>query len=133
MKINATRFFALWLTVFFVVLQTGCGYDGPKMTAQELKKTLEDPGHKIQVIDVRPSKLFKKGHIAGAKNYPLENLPRTSKELAPFSGNLAIICNRGKKSIAALDQLTAERISAILVEGGMEQWEAAGYPVVERR
>jgi rhodanese-related sulfurtransferase len=126
---NMPQYFLLSFFTFFLLIPAGCGYDGPKITVEELRVRLDSPNQKMTVVDVRPSILFKKGHIPGAVNYPLENLVRTSRDLAALRGELAIICSQGKKSIAALDQLSNERIPAMLVEGGMEQWEAAGYPL----
>lgn len=119
--------FSPFILIMFAFLS--CGYDGPRMSVHELKSILDNPKREITVVDVRPSSLFKKGHVPRSINYPLENLPRTSKELAAIKGDLAIICSEGNRSVDALNQLNQERIFAILIEGGIKDWQAAGYPI----
>ena len=114
----------LLLTIF-----TGCGFDGPVMSVTELKSVLADPNREVTVIDVRPTAQFKKGHVPGAKNYPLEEIDLTWNSISSIKGEIAIICTCGKRSLAAIKKLSVKGINTALVEGGMKKWEAAGYPI----
>lgn len=125
-----SRRIVICIGIAALLMSAGCGYDGPKVTVQELKAIVDDPDRDIAVIDVRPSILFKKGHVEGAMNYPIENFSRTSKELAAIKKDLAVICTTGKRSLEAIEQLEKQRIQASLVQGGMKEWQAFRYPQV---
>ena len=75
----------------------GCGYSGPKFSVQELKVAMDDPSREVTVIDVRPGVLFRKGHIPGSKNCPLEKLEEKRADIASINGEVALICTCGKK------------------------------------
>ncbi len=126
--VNNTLLTAVLVALFGVA---GCGYDGPEITVQELNATLGDSERETTVIDVRPKNQFEKGHVPGARNYPLEVLPQESERIASLKGDVAIICTCGRRSLAAVKQLATKGIKSILVEGGMKKWEAAGYPVTK--
>ena len=106
----------------------GCGYSGPIMSVTELKSAIDEPEQKINVVDVRPSIQFKSGHVPGAVNFPLEEIETSWKTIASFKGDIAIICTCGRRSLAAIEKLSARGITAALVEGGMKKWDAEGYP-----
>ena len=85
------------LVVVFLV-SVGCGYDGPKMTVQELKAAVDDSKREITVVDVRPQIQFDKGHVSGALNHPLEGFEKSFETIASTKGEVAIICTCGKRS-----------------------------------
>jgi phage shock protein E len=114
-----------------LALALGCGYDGPRVTVQELKGRLDRPDPRITIVDVRPRALYTKGHVAGAVNCPLEQLAACRPEIAALDGDVAVICNCGRGALAAIKQLAAHGVSAILVEGGYKQWRAAGFALVK--
>jgi rhodanese-related sulfurtransferase len=117
------------LMAALLISPAGCGYNGPKITVQELNRALDDSSRNITVIDVRPAIQFKKGHIAEAVNYPLEELEKYKEAIRAVKGDVAVICTCGKKALAAAKRLAKDGVSVILVEGGYKKWEGAGYPL----
>jgi rhodanese-related sulfurtransferase len=110
---------------------SGCGYDGPIMSVEELAAALDDPHRRPTVIDVRPRSQFAKGHIRGARNYPLAGLKGKVADISSIKGDVAVICNCGKNALAAAKQLRESGITVTLVEGGYKKWSAAGYPLAK--
>jgi rhodanese-related sulfurtransferase len=88
----------------------------------------------IELVDVRPSVEFHRGHIRGARSIPLQGfLPakviqrRRLKKTDP----LFLICgDHLKGSLAAGMLLAAGFEQAVIVEGGMDLWEKQGLPTV---
>jgi rhodanese-related sulfurtransferase len=103
------------------------------ITPLELE-ALIDNGKPVEIIDVRPRKDFKQVHALGARSVPLAEFdaPTVLKNRklgkdAPFY----VMCRK-----RALAELAAESLQAaglaepIIVEGGIEEWERHGLPVV---
>ena len=120
--------YSLFLGILISTSLLGCGYSGPIMSVKELKSAIDDPKQKINVIDVRPAIQFNGGHVPGALNFPLEEIETSWKTISSIKGEIAIICTCGRRSLAAIEKLSARGITAALVEGGMKQWDAEGYP-----
>jgi rhodanese-related sulfurtransferase len=110
------------------VAASACGYDGPRLTVEELSSRIEADPAGVTVLDVRPRSLFDRGHVAGAINIPLEELDARFSEIASIGGTLAVMCTCGRLSLDAVKRLRARGLDPVLVEGGMRDWERAGYP-----
>ena len=81
------------------------------------------------VLDVRTAAEFAEGHIAGATNIPLDGLGALTGDLDPGQP-LYVICRSGSRSAQASAQLVKAGFRDIRnVTGGMNEWQAAGYPV----
>lgn len=106
---------------------TGCGYDGPKMTVEELNTAVETEPGGIMVIDVRPAVQYRKGHVEGAVNIPLETFDTGFQSLSRGEKKLVIICTCGRRALAAIKKLAKRGIEATLVVGGYQEWEKAGF------
>jgi uncharacterized membrane protein YdjX (TVP38/TMEM64 family)/rhodanese-related sulfurtransferase len=102
------------------------------LTASELR-SLIDRGDEIHVLDVRTVADYDGpgGHVPGAKNIPLEELPQRLDELQPWRGRrVAVICRTNRRSGEAARQLRQSGFwTAFLVSDGMLAWENAGFPV----
>jgi uncharacterized membrane protein YdjX (TVP38/TMEM64 family)/rhodanese-related sulfurtransferase len=87
----------------------------------------------IAVIDVRgPDELSGPlGHIAGARNIPLPELPRRVGELRALTETpVVLVCKTDKRSASAAAMLDAAGFRDISVlRGGMMRWNEAGLPV----
>jgi rhodanese-related sulfurtransferase len=114
--------------VALVLCAIGCGYDGPKLTVDELKAALDDPARAVHVIDVRPAALYRKGHVPGALSIPRERLDRDRVLELTRKGEVAVYCTCGRNALPTVKQLQAQGVAVILVAGGYKKWEAAGYP-----
>ena len=104
----------------------------PMLAVHELKTKL-DAGDDLLVLDVREAKDLSGdlGHIAAARNIPLEELPRRLAELeAHIKRPIAIVCRTDKRSAAAAQLLSGKGFSDVRVtRGGMTEWNKSGFPV----
>lgn len=98
----------------------------------ELKKRL-DGGADLLVLDVRTPAEFdgELGHIAGALNIPIDELPSRIAELSAWRQRTVVtLCRTDRRSSTAVAVLVANGFSDVEVAaGGMAQWHAKGYPV----
>jgi rhodanese-related sulfurtransferase len=91
----------------------------------------------FDLIDVRTQEEFDKAHIAGARSIPLPEL-RASKVLRDrklsATEPLYVICR--SRVLAGLASGILEGVgcaNAVVVDGGMETWQAHRLPVVRRK
>lgn len=86
------------------------------------------------VLDVRESKDFKAGHIAGARNIPQSSLDSRINELEKHKSQPIIVaCKHGQSSGAVQAKLAKAGFErAYKLKGGMVQWQADGLPVVKK-
>ncbi len=88
------------------------------------------------LVDVREPDEHARERIPGARHLPLSQLD--DAELAVHQGKPVIFhCRSGARTIANAPRLAAragEACEALVVEGGLDAWKAAGLPVtVDRR
>ena len=126
-RIEASASSLLIVVVSYLV--SGCGYDGPRISIHDLRDRLDDSAQKMTVIDVRDSKLYRKGHIPGAENIPFKYVRNEVETIKEMKGDVAIICKCGRQALATVKQLQGEGIKAIFVEGGYEEWKKSGFPL----
>ncbi len=77
----------------------------------------------ILLIDIRPEKVFRQGHIEGALNIPMYQLHLRYGEL-PLNRLLIIVDNRGFRSYLAGSYLTLKGFEVKTLFGGMAKWDA---------
>lgn len=95
-----------------------------KELAQRLKDDL------VTVLDVRPADEYAAGHLPGAVNIPLRELPRRLREL-PKGREIVAYC-RGPYCVLAFEAVALLRARGFRVrrlEDGFPEWRAAGQPV----
>lgn len=90
--------------------------------ALELIKSNKD----LIILDVRTPDEFKSGHIQGAKNVPLGEIPRRMKELEKYRGKpLLVHCASGNRSIRAVGILLKNNYGPIYhMNRGLAGWNA---------
>jgi rhodanese-related sulfurtransferase len=112
----------------------------PSITIEELKRRLDArPG--ILVLDVRTAADFvgEQGHIRGALNLPLEDLPAQLADTeSPLGEDLerpiALVCRTDRRSAKAAALLARRGFAQVqVVQGGMTAWLAQGWPVEDAR
>jgi rhodanese-related sulfurtransferase len=86
----------------------------------------------VLVLDVRGPDEFvgPLGHITGAVNLPLNELPAHLIQLVDDSRPIVVVCKTDRRSSMAAERLREAGSSNVSVlRGGMEQWRALGLPV----
>lgn len=83
------------------------------------------------VLDVRTPGEFAQGHVPGAVNITMQELPARLSELEPHKGkDIAVICAVGGRSDSATSFLREKGYgTASNVLGGTQAWVRAGYPL----
>jgi hydroxyacylglutathione hydrolase len=77
----------------------------------------------VTVVDVRRVDEFAEGHIAGAINVPLGELPGRLDDL-PSDKRVVVYCQGGFRSAIATSLLNQNDIDAINMDGGYDAWQA---------
>lgn len=94
-----------------------------KLTAMQTR------GH-VDLIDVRSAQEFAEGHIAGARNIPLDQFDPAMLD-AGSDAPVVIYCRSGRRSDVAARRLAAHTgAPATHLDGGIVAWEAAGQATV---
>ncbi len=83
-------------------------------------------------VDLRPAEQFQAGHIAQARNMPLDEMQRKAGTL-PKNKLLVLICEQGRDSARAIAELRRQGFAEVAaLEGGMRAWNQAGLPVTRK-
>ncbi|GGS01271.1 rhodanese-like domain-containing protein [Deinococcus sedimenti] len=81
------------------------------------------------VLDVRTDAEYREGHVPGAALLPLADLGTRMNEV-PKDRPVYVICRSGNRSAQASAQLVKAGYTRVFnVDGGMNAWTSAGYPV----
>jgi rhodanese-related sulfurtransferase len=104
----------------------------PMLDVDTLKQQLER-GEPVIVLDVRDPAEFndQEGHIPGATNLPLAELPVRVAELADRRQDaIRLVCRTDRRSAQAAGLLADAGFADVrVVRGGMTAWRAMGGPV----
>ena len=109
----------------------------PQMDVHTLQHKLSING--LQVLDVRSSDEWDEGHIKKAHLMTFTHMvqqltfPAHLPNLAiPKDKHIAVTCATGKRSSTAISIMRREGFRHLYnVTGGMEAWEAAGFPMLD--
>lgn len=88
----------------------------------------------LLILDVRGPDEFTGplGHIAGATNLPLNDLPERPPDLVRKDRPVVVVCKTDRRSSIAANQLRKAGVADVSVlRGGMERWRELGLPVSE--
>jgi rhodanese-related sulfurtransferase len=87
------------------------------------------------LVDVRSAELYRRGHIAGAINIPLETIGSAEAAvIRRLGGATAVVVYCGGHECGAAASATRDLAArgvrdAAIYSGGFEQWTATGLPV----
>lgn len=81
------------------------------------------------LLDVREDDEWAAGHAPAARHIPLGELGARAAEV-PQDELIYVICRSGHRSGQAAQALAGAGWRAVNVAGGMQQWAAAGLPMV---
>jgi sulfur-carrier protein adenylyltransferase/sulfurtransferase len=97
-------------------------YAGPEVTAEELRRELDEKGSGLVLIDVREPHEWEIAHIEGAQLIPLGQLP---ERLGELDGHAEIVthCHHGARSMKALGILKGAGFNRVRsLAGGIDAW-----------
>jgi rhodanese-related sulfurtransferase len=80
------------------------------------------------VLDVRTPEEYALGHLPGAINVPVDEIPWRRAELPP--GQVLTVCSTGNRAWRAAQSLRRTGRTALCLTGGTKAWAAAGLPLV---
>lgn len=80
------------------------------------------------LLDVRQDDEWQAGHIEGAQHVPLGQLAASLADV-PTDRPVVTVCRSGHRSAIAARGLSARGIRAENLDGGVEAWAKAGYPL----
>jgi rhodanese-related sulfurtransferase len=75
-----------------------------------------------RLVDVRTPDEYAAGHIEGAVNIPVQELPGRVDELAPKDAPVVVYCRSGARSASARRTLEAAGYTKVLDLGPMSRW-----------
>jgi rhodanese-related sulfurtransferase len=85
------------------------------------------------MLDVREYPEYAEAHVPGGRLLPLGEL-RRRPELAGKWGEVLLLCRSGRRATEAAEILSRfGSVQPIVIEGGIEAWKQAGYPVAQEK
>jgi glyoxylase-like metal-dependent hydrolase (beta-lactamase superfamily II)/rhodanese-related sulfurtransferase len=103
----------------------------PFMSLQELQRRLASADSEIIILDVRERDAYEAGHITGSRLLPRGQLElRVNQELPDPTRRILVCCEFGRIStLAAATLRTMGFTRAAALDGGMQSWREAGFPL----
>lgn len=99
----------------------------------DLKSRLDWGEPALTIVDVRPRDLFNQKHIMGAVSMPMDKLTAWAPSSLEPSRDIYVYGGSEGDTAAAAAQLRASGFQNVAeLRGGMEAWQAAGYPIENR-
>ncbi|MEW2223294.1 rhodanese-like domain-containing protein [Streptomyces sp. NPDC006990] len=85
--------------------------------------------HELTVVDVRTPGEYAGGHLPGALNVPLDQIPRALPEIrhAADRSDILVVCASGARSENACRILAENGIETATLSGGTGAWAADGH------
>lgn len=102
--------------------------------ARAVRDLLETDPHTL-LVDVRTPAEYESSHIPGAINLPLGRVDaHLERIVADAGGRLVLVCQSGNRAGQCRDKLAGAGLSdTVVMNGGMNAWEAQDAPVVRGR
>jgi len=98
-----------------------------EVAPEEVQSKLLNDGADVEVVDIRDPEAFEQGHVPGAVNVPLPELPRRVDEHEWDADEIVCVCPIGQSSIQAARLLGSyEAIDGDAVAsmaGGYREWD----------
>lgn len=105
----------------FLLLVTGCGKKAYKtIDANEAMNLINNNNNNVEIIDVRNMDEYNTGHIANAKNVPLEGIDNISYDKSTI---IILYCASGMRSMKAAEKLSKMGYTNLYnLDGGLLNW-----------
>lgn len=82
-----------------------------------LKELVKNPS--TVIVDVRSPMEYEMGHISGAKNIPLDQIPYKTNEFKAFNKPVVVYCRSGARSSMVLSILEQNGVANVYNGGGI--------------
>ena len=92
---------------------------------EEAKALVQDG--RVSLVDTREPQNYRRAHLPGAVNIPLEEIESRLAELHMLPGEPVIYCRAGDKSQKLAERVAQQGVPVAFLEGGVLGWEAAGF------
>jgi glyoxylase-like metal-dependent hydrolase (beta-lactamase superfamily II)/rhodanese-related sulfurtransferase len=101
------------------------------MSMEEVRHHVDRGDQGLLLLDVRERDAFRAGHLRGARNIPRGELElRADRELPDPTTRILTYCQFGKVSTLSAHTLrTMGYTRAVALDGGIDAWTKAGYPL----
>ena len=121
--------FFVFLLVAFVINEGKQG--GAAITPTNLVNLVNREG--AMLLDIRDSKDYSSGHIAGAVSMPVSSIDARIGELESHKDKpVVLVCKMGQHASATGRKLKALGFEKVRrLSGGMSEWTASSLPVVK--
>ena len=119
----------VFLLVAFVINEGKQG--GAAITPTNLVNLANREG--AVLVDIRDTKEYSAGHIAGALSMPVSSIDARIGEMEPYKDKpVVLVCKMGQHASAAGRKLKALGFENVRrLSGGMAEWTASSLPVVK--
>jgi rhodanese-related sulfurtransferase len=91
---------------------------------EDVKEKLDD--ERAQIVDIRGPGAFEEGHIPGAINVPMADLPKQVEDVE-WSDDVTVVCPIGQSSVQAAKLIGsyegADADAVKSMAGGYREWE----------
>jgi thioredoxin 1/putative thioredoxin len=84
---------------------------------------------RVSLVDTREAAVYRRAHLPGAVNIPLDEINGRLAELHMLPGAPVLYCRAGDKTQTIAAELAASGVPVSFLEGGVLGWEASGLPV----
>lgn len=91
-------------------------------TPQAREKAHQMVAAGAKLVDVRTPNEFAAGHLDGAVNIPLQELPKRFHEIGPPATAVVLYCAKGPRSAMAEQFLRQQGFAQVHNLGGMSAW-----------
>ena len=104
---------------------------GPQVSPQQLSMLVNNEN--ALILDVRPGKEFRTGHIVDAINIPHDQVASQLPQLEKYRGRPVVLaCKMGQQAGGAAKQLRAAGFDKVYrLGGGITEWSNSQMPLVK--
>lgn len=81
----------------------------------------------ISLVDTRDAQTYRRSHLPGAVNLPLEEIETRLAELHMLPAVPVVYCRSGDKTKELAERLAQQGVDISFLDGGVLAWEAEGY------
>jgi phage shock protein E len=111
--------------------QLTCAADVVDIKADALIERTNKKDESAVIVDVRSAEEFAQGHVPGAMNIPVDQLPTRIDELLGFKNkDVVLYCRSGRRAAQAAETLKANGFQKLLhLEGDIQKWTEEKRPL----